>query len=142
MYIHYLSISLPLLPTKSETATLSSSNSGFLLLLLVPSFSKRSNCNLLLSITLVLLVPSFSSSQGFKRWWLLPNVALVVFSTVVPNVRVYITRSGFRRMGRQVQIIERFSSIEAQVVESVVVPGELNIFSQPKLGNRKGKERN
>ena len=39
-------------------------------------------------------------------------------------------------MGRQVQIIERFSSIEAQVVESVVVPGgefEQN-FSQPKVG--------
>lgn len=46
-------------------------------------------------------------------------------------------------MGRQVQIIERFSSIEAQVVESVVVPGvvETNLVSQ-KVGEGKGKERN
>lgn len=48
-------------------------------------------------------------------------------------------------MGRQVQIIERFSSIEAQVVESVVVPGvvETNLVSQKVgEGKGKGKERN
>lgn len=115
----------------------------YLLLLLVPLFFQSSNCNLLLSIILLLLVPLLSSSQGSKRWWLLPIVALAVFSTVVPNVRVYMIRSGIRRMGRQVQTIERFSSIATQVVASVVVPGcWTNLVSQGWEGRGKGKGRN